>query len=361
MSRIRKRPDSGHNDDNMNYKLKRAKQVNSINTRVQIRNGSLKNSNKTNTDPPKRKTFKDFFLNEENLAPIEEKENNDLSNSKNKELAKKLQSLKMVDKKDGGEDKETKPARLDNVVDEESLFPANILEKDSFFIKDHTIKTNIKIHSTQSMEWINSISFNSLDSEVKAKIDKCLSYYAYPSLENYSNNNSNKISDLYSNTQLSLNSKQSFDSSRIDKEWVIAFKDLYVKWLSFNDSEGSTKEFCLVTTTYKAKFISMGILKNGEVKRKKFAVVGNPSKPLCERLKELKVDFKTFKNPHSKSNEGEDEEDSESEELNLEDENLLNEQDGPLSIKYQKDYEPITILIEDDISIHSLVNTLLSF
>jgi len=168
----------------------------------------------------KKKSFKDFLINQEKKNTENGKENRNSVNMKeSNDIQKKLQLLKMAEKQKESKKKEKLPSFIENIVDPLSLFPANIPENNSGIIEDHSIKTSVKILSTQSMEWVNSVTFNQADIETKEKLEKVMSYYVYPA-QLYS------LQKNFLNSQRSGNSKdKGMDIEKINKEWFISFKD----------------------------------------------------------------------------------------------------------------------------------------
>lgn len=287
------------------------------------------------------------FLIAESSSPSN-KENNNL-NKEISNLTKSLNVIKFGDKKKQEAVSQNPLEKVDDSINPDLLFPANISDESSEIIIDHSIKTSIKILSTRNMDWINSVTFNHDDNEIKESINKALDYYTYPA----------KLHDLQNEkqflTQYSSNSTPP-NYIEVDKEWFASFKDWYIKWLSFDDSEGSTKEFSLITKTYKVKFVSKGVSENGKIERKRYAIVANPSKTLLEKLSDSKIVFETYKKPNSKADVDPELEISQhldfSEEIRYDELNLIN-------INLTKESEPVCVVIRDT-DVHVLMNALLN-
>jgi hypothetical protein len=108
--------------------------------------------------------------------------------------------------------------RDDIEVEKEQLFPALITKNDSNVIQDYTYKSKIKVLSTESMEWIKSVNFDTQDNETISKLHEVLDYYIYPAVMH------DTVTDKLCNTQFSQISS-SVNTSEIDKEWFNAFRD----------------------------------------------------------------------------------------------------------------------------------------
>lgn len=156
------------------------------------------------------------FLIAESSSPSN-KENNNL-NKEISNLTKSLNVIKFGDKKKQEAVSQTPLEKVDDSINPDLLFPANISDESSEIIIDHSIKTSIKILSTRNMDWINSVTFNHDDNEIKESINKALDYYTYPA----------KLHDLQNEkqflTQYSSNSTPP-NYIEVDKEWFASFKD----------------------------------------------------------------------------------------------------------------------------------------
>lgn len=128
------------------------------------------------------------------------------------------------------------------------------------------------------MSWINEENFN-FDENLKYKkrLNEILNYYTYPATE---------FTDDYHpvNTQHSRTSMVPEEIKRSDKDWIISFKDCYQQFLAFED-QAERLEFSLITGTYKALFVSRIESLEGQIIRKRYAIVGHPSEVLIEILK----------------------------------------------------------------------------
>lgn len=69
------------------------------------------------------------------------------------------------------------------------------------------------------MEWINSVTFDPADTEMKSKLHDILDYYTYPGTLY------DPQKDRVFSTQLSNVSMNTNPQSEIDKEWFCSFKD----------------------------------------------------------------------------------------------------------------------------------------
>ena len=232
----------------------------------------------------KKKSFKEM-LKEKNkeIEVSDKKEGNDID----PELLKKKSILLQKSSQNNlllQQSRSTQPATDDNYVSEEQLFPALFSEPSSDVIYDYTIKKDIKINWTSSLDWISSVGYNYEDSIYKTEVHKILDYYIYPA----------KGFDLRANKLFDTLLSKSTNSNTLvdlDKEWYISLKDWFVKWLDIEDPEGKTVEFSLITKQYKVVFISQTYKKNDENYKKRFAIVGTPEK-LTDVLIDYGVNFK---------------------------------------------------------------------
>ncbi|CAI2367768.1 unnamed protein product [Moneuplotes crassus] len=351
----RRAPESGHDDKDLGYRIQRANAIKKVQAKVGLRKAEGLSSTAKSKPVSKRKTFFDFIhaQDKKNIPDDDSKENRDSSNKRESQyLSKKLEGIKVSQRKKTQKGEIEKTPKNDNHVSSNSLFPANISDADSDLIEDYSIKTTMRIFSTQNMDWVNSVAYNPEDIELKDELEKVLSYYVYPAQLLKSSKTA------FRQSQLSQPLEKVSETEKIDKEWFLAFRDCYIKWLYFSDKEGALREFLLITNTYKVKFISKATMVNGELQREKFAVVTNPSEPLMKKLEDQKVPLEIFKSPDSDSTEDEEFRDStifsfkngeiKKDELNLFDINLVD------------DVERKTVLIKQQDGVHALMNALLN-
>lgn len=348
-------PDSGHENETLGHKLKRAKNISNIQRKVNMNKKIDLDDIRKNKPESKKKSFMSYILSQDKKNNSANKENRSSANVKeSQDLTQKLMSIKISQRKKEPSQKTDSPKKDMDAVSSNSLFPANILENSTEIIEDYSIKTKMKIFSTQSMDWVNSVTFNQDDIQVKQELEKTLSYYVYPAQF------LKLSSDSLRKSQLSQPVEKLTETEKRDKEWFLAFKDCYLKWLSFDDAKGDRKEFTLLTGTYKVKFVSKGVNKDGEIHRKKFAAVTNPSEALLKKLEEEKVPFETHFERGWMNTQNDDDEFEDKTVYHIENGELKKDELSLFDIKLIGKGEKKTILIEDLCGIHALMNTLLN-
>lgn len=249
----------------------------------------LEKENSDKNEPPK-KSFKSFL--KESAKENKEKGKSKSNESDAELLLKQMRlnsKLSNSNKTISADSSSTAP--VDDSVLVERLFPALFSDENSDVIKDYSIKSYIKICSTKSLEWVHNMNFDNDDIMYKNELQKILEYHIYPPV------NYDRKYDRVLNSQSSKAS--SFLNDDFNKEWFMSLKDCYMKWLSFDDPEGSSVEFTLITNQYKVIFISQGCLRDGRNIRKRYAIVGNPSDKLLEMLKRSSVCYKRFNKPQN--------------------------------------------------------------
>ena len=124
-----------------------------------------------------------------------------------------------------------------------------------------------------------------------------------------------------------------------------------MKWLR---CEQGAKEFSVGSRNARVRFVN----RTEGSERKRYAIVGEPSKRLIDMLEEAKVDFTTHYKPDSKAPTNDEEE---SDEPNSEDEReaLLIDEVGNVNLSLSKDVRARSVLIQE-CDVHALVNILMS-
>lgn len=374
----RKVPEGGFAKDSLQHRMKRAKNISSIESKVELRRKAADDKENKQLNSKPKKSFKDFLY----QSRKEEKSLNEESGDK---LAPEIMMMKMElnkKKQSSAQKLDQSPARqtapLDQGVPEHLLFPALNEEKDSEVIRDFSIKSYIKILCTQNLDWVHSVTFNHEDNMYKRELHEILDYYTYPATA------IDARTDRGFETQLSRTSS-AVNYTEMDKEWFIAFKDCYLKWLSFDDQKGKLSEFSLITKQYKVVFISKGEIVDGNLQRKRYAVVGNPSDKLVDILNAGKVNFVKYNKPVAPKNrrtkgdgtlidtfginqsddESMDREPSPSQAnyANTQDlfrmVNVQSQENDLVDINILKSVEPTTIMVEGK-DIHALMNALMN-
>lgn len=350
----RKIPEGGFDNESIQEQIKRAYKVTNIENIVEMRKKTAENKENASSNPAKkRKTFKDILSENNHALQSQGTQEEAETHSKLVNFKAKISSMKLQSERKPKEGTGSQFAPGEDSVHVHQLFPALINETDSDVIRDYSLKSKIKILSTKSMDWINTVTFDRDDTEMKSKLHEVLDYYTYPS----------SIYDIkmdrLCDTQLSsMNAVPNI--SEIDKEWFSAFKDCYVKWLSFEDSEGKLMQFSVITKHYKTIFISKGYIIDDKLVRKRFAVVGNPSDKLIEMLTEAKVRFNKFKKPVTKVPTKEKGDGTLIDDFGLQEEPATYRDEVDLiNINLVRDTDPTTLLIED-FDLHGLVNILIN-
>ena len=315
----------------------------------------------------KRKSFKDLVKKgpQENKQAIQKDidENDHLILDFKENLLKSKNSN--VIKKDDSEEAKIPPQ--DHSISESRFFNEVTAAYSDNLINDFSIKSYVKINCSTPMNWINDISMSqSEDNRYKRALEECLNYYTYPATD---------FDDTYllSNTQLSRNSSGVVDISKLDKQWLLSFKDCYQKYLMHDDLDKQL-EFSLLTNEYKVVFIAKPEIVNNELVMKRFAIVGRPSKRLVEILAKQEVLFEKFTEPTIDQSmesdnlvkNGSDDQDSDSihDELNRyactqEAIELSANSQEYIDINLYKDNDPLALLVEG-VNIHGLMLALLS-
>lgn len=178
----RKIPEGGFENESIQEQIKRAYKVTNIESIVEMRKKATENKENTSSNQgKKRKTFKDILGENNQALPSQGTQEEAETHSKLANLKARINSKKLLAEKKSKESASSQFAPGDDRVHVHQLFPALINESDPTVIKDYSLKSKIKILSTKSMDWINTVTFDRDDTEMKSKLHEVLDYYTYPS------------------------------------------------------------------------------------------------------------------------------------------------------------------------------------
>lgn len=141
----RKEPEGGFNNLSLFERMKRAKKIESIESKVELRKKSRVDKENTGVDLNKRKSFKDFLFQNNSTNKSSTNKEEEIMNSKILEMKNKLDPKRQNNSWKKTATQSSSIAVNDNEVQESQLFPALISENDSDAIIDYSLKSSIKV------------------------------------------------------------------------------------------------------------------------------------------------------------------------------------------------------------------------